>query len=240
MAFPMLPSLADTTPIPAAATATAATLLRTLLRESTLAVPQAWSIGLNLKSLPAYQQLAGLATAERLALAGQAVAQFKTRTPTKPSSYFDRNLAGELETRLLEHLLNTSADFQATDYVALLFSYLPTEAESSKWNAFALPVELTLRQLSQLLGPAGPTPDVRAALGQLLHEPAFRATHSYELRPVLQQLNKLINKGISRRQQGVFSAVGPGHGQQADPAFSQAGGPAAGSHRAGYGRNSTA
>ena len=158
MAFPMLPPLADTTPASAAATATAATLLRTLLRESTLAVPQAWSFGLDLASLPAYPQLAGLATAERLALAAQTVAQFKTRTPTKPSSYFDRNLVGVLETRLLEHLLNTSAGFQAADYVALLFSYLPTEAESNKWNAFTLPVELTLRRLSQLLGPAGPTP----------------------------------------------------------------------------------
>jgi hypothetical protein len=208
MAFPMLPPLADTTPISAAATATATTLLRTLLHESTHAVPQAWSIGLNLTALPAYQQLAGLATAERLALAGQAVAQFKVRvrTPTKPRHYYDLNLAGELETRLLTHLLTTPADFRSADYVALLFSYLPTEAESAHWNAFALPVELTLRQLSQQLGAAGPTPDVRAALSQLLHEPAFRATHSYELRPVLQQLGSLLDKGVPRRQKSLFSA----------------------------------
>jgi hypothetical protein len=236
MAFPMLPPLADTTPISAAATATAATLLRTLLHESTHAVPQAWSIGLNLTALPAYQQLAGLATAERLALAGQAVAQFKVKvqTPTKPRHYYDLNLAGELETRLLTHLLTTSADFQAADYVALLFSYLPTEAESAHWDAFALPVELTLRQLSQQLGAAGPTPDVRAALSQLLHEPAFRATHRYELRPVLQQLGSLLDKGVPRRPKSLFSegdsfgllliapiwAVGPGYGQQANAALS--------------------
>jgi len=212
MAFPVLPSLATTTPIPAAATATAAILLDILLRESTHAVPQAWSLGLHLASLPAYQQLAGLAAAERLALAGLAVAQFKTRTPTKPRNYFDRNLSGQLETRLLTHLLNTSPDFQAADYVTLLFSYLPTEAESVHWDAFALPVELTLRQLGQLLGPAGPPPDVRTALNQLLHEPALRATHSYELRPVLQQLGSLLDKGIPRRQKGVFSA-GDGFGQ---------------------------
>lgn len=206
MALPLLPPLADTTPIPAATTATAATLLRTLLRESTLAVPQAWSIGLDLASLPAYPQLAGLAAAERLALAEQAVAQFKARMPTKARGYVDRDLSDQLEPRLLDHLLHNSAGFRAADYVALLFSYLPTEAESAHWHAFSLPVELTLRQLGQQLGPAGPTPDVRAALGQLLHEPAFRATPSYALRPALQQLSALLDKGIPHRQKGIFSA----------------------------------
>jgi len=212
MALPILPPLADTTPISAAATATAATLLHTLLRESTHAVPHAWSLSLDLAALGAYQQLAGLPAAERLALAQQAVAQFKVRALTKPHRYVDRNLSGQLEKRLLEHLLHSSTDFQAADYVTLLFSYLPTEAESAHWDAFALPVELTLRQLGQLLGPAGPPPDVRAALSQLLHEPAFRATHSYELRPVLQQLSNLLGKGIPRRQKGIFSEA-DGFGQ---------------------------
>jgi len=206
MALPLLPPLADTTPISDADVATAATLLRALLRESTRAVPDAWTISLDLAALRTYQQLAGLATAERLALAEQAVAQFKARAPAKTRRYADRDLSCRLEARLLEHLLTTSPGFRAADYITLLFSYLPAEAESADWHAFSLPVELTLRQLGQQLGPTGPAPDVRAALSQLLHEPAFRATPSYALRPALQQLSALIDKGIPRRQKGIFSA----------------------------------
>jgi hypothetical protein len=212
MAFPMLPLLADTTPIPAAATATAATLLQALLRERAHARPTAWSFGLNLATLPAYPQLAGLTTAERLALAEQAVAQFKAQMLVKAHQAQGPSRGYQLETRLLDHLLNSSPGFRAADYVALLFSYLPTEVEIASWDIFDLPVELTLRLLGRQLGAAGPAPDVCAALSQLLHEPAFRAADGYRLRPLLKQLNALLDKGIPRRQKGVFSA-GDGFGQ---------------------------
>ncbi len=209
MSLTTLPILA-TTLIPAAASATAATLLTALLRESAHIHPQAWGWSLNLAALPTYQQLAGLTTAERLALAEHAVTQFKTRTPTTPRRYLGHNSSEQLEARLLRHLLeyllNSATGFQPADYVTLLFNYLPTETESVHWEAFDLPVELTLRRLERQLGPAGPAPDVRAALGRLLHEPALRATDSYELRPTLQRLENLVDKGVPRRQKGLFSA----------------------------------
>jgi len=200
-------ALADTTPIAEAAATTATTLLHALLRESTHARPHTWSLGLNLTTLLSYKQIHALSGAERLALAQQAVALFKKRAPTKPAWRIDQHLSHELEEKLLTHLLNFSTDFQPADYVKLLFSYLPTEAESASWDAFSFPIELTLTQLGQRLGAAGPASEVREALRQLLDEPAFRATHhDYGLRAAIQQLNGLVERGIPRRSKGLFSA----------------------------------
>ncbi len=200
------PALAAATPVSEAAVTAAATLLRALLQESTHARSLAWRLSLSLTTLPSYQQIHALGPAERLALAGQAVAQFKKRALTKSSWRINQTLSHQLEEKLLEHLLNFSADFQPADYVTLLFSYLPTEAESPYFDAFAFPIELTLTQLGQRMGTAGPAPDVREALRQLLDEPALRATHDYTLRAAIQQLTGLIDRGGPRRPKGQFSA----------------------------------
>jgi hypothetical protein len=201
------PTLADTTLVTEAAAAAAAALLQALLRDSEYAKPRPWSFGLDLSTLASYPRIHALSATERLALAKHTVALFKKRAPTKPAWRIDQQLTHELEKKLLAHLLNFSTDFQPADYVALLYSYLPTETESAHFDAFSFPVELTLTQLGQRLGTAGPPPDARAALRQLLDEPAFRATHhDYGLRAALQQLVALADRGIPRRAKGLFSA----------------------------------
>ena len=201
------PTLADTTPIAETAATTAATLLQALLQESTHARLHTWSFGLDLTTLPSYKQIHALGAPERLSLAQQAVALFKKRAPTKPAWRINQHLSHQLEEKLLAHLLNFSTDFQPADYVVLLCSYLPTEADSAHYDTFCFPVELTLNQLGQRLGTAGPPPDVREALRQLRDEPAFRATHhDYGLRAALQQLNGLVERGVPHRSKGLFSA----------------------------------
>ena len=207
MASALSPTLPGTTPIAETAGTAAATLLQALLHESTHARPHTWSFGLDLTTLPSYKQMHTLSAAERLALAQQAVALFKKRAPTKPAWHINQHLSHQLGEKLVAHLLNFSTDFQPADYVTLLYCYLPTEAESAHFDTFSFPVELTLNQLSQRLGPAGPSPEVRETLRQLLDEPAFRATHhDYGLRAALQQLNRLVEQGVPRRSKGLFSA----------------------------------